>query len=369
MFIENLHKRLLLKIFLLLNFNLFCYQALIIKNVADLTGNKTLEDKMPYSYKNTFEECPRLYQGLYNEVVEVKNKFKDKSEIIFENVIYRESPESAFFIKNNEIINLKELTKFKKYIPKFNDQHISLIEPIKTKSFNFSAGTKFVFESYNKDKKEYECIFITPELKTKKIKIKKDLCIKNKERSKEEKIKIFLKVLKNWDENQNGFIPYLWGGGSYLYRIPNKENFVETKSGQNYLNYNYETKSGLDCSSMILRASQIAGLNLKARNTTMIGNMLKNLDKKNNIQNGDLILFKGHVIVILDKNKDLCIEARGYNPHEFGKIHTSHIKDLFKNTKNLNELKNNFHKKQPLIRLNKSGKVIQTIPEFRILKI
>lgn len=372
---EKIIKSSLCKIFLLIIFYQNVHseeKGLILFPVCDLVGDlksANLFGRLGYINSNKKNDCPRIYQGLYNETVDIVFENDYLYGITFDNVKYKENSENRFYVEKKHIKPLKKIDHLKNLIPKENSQYVTLYKPIRFNNFIFSAGTKLVFEKYDTECKTYKCKFIGPNLKIESIDIKEELCIENISRSDQDKIELFLKIIKSWAPNKNGFIPYVWGGASYSYRIPNNTTYRVKKDIIDYQEYLFNTICGMDCSSMILRAAQIAGINYSARNTAMIPLLCTKISPDQAINNGDLICFKGHVIVILDTNKKICLESRGYEPHGFGKIHVCKLNKLFKNVDNFNTLQKYLKNNTPLLRLNKKGVVIAKIKEFGIYRI
>jgi len=169
-----------------------------------------------------------------------------------------------------------------------------------------------------------------------------------------------------------GFIPYVFGGASCAYAIKPGSPFElikqESKSFWSYPDYEVDTKSGMDCSSLILRAAQIAGIPLFYRNTKTLERYLECIRAHVDIEPGDIIWFKGHVIVVSDIEKNTCIEARGYSSR-FGKVQEIALKDIFEHIDTFSELKYAFLNNMKLNLLSHTGLPIYAIDQFKILKL
>ena len=150
----------------------------------------------------------------------------------------------------------------------------------------------------------------------------------------------FIALLRTWVETSDGFIPYVWGGASFSYRLKEQFFLKEEADGGYWLYQNDHSilKSGFDCSAMILRAAHICGLPFIFRNSATMAHFLKKLTAQESIENGDILYFRGHVCVVSDVAKNMCIEARGYTSG-FGKIHEIQVSRLFKNIATFDDLK------------------------------
>src|SRR5205814_4688733 len=125
-----------------------------------------------------------------------------------------------------------------------------------------------------------------------------------------------------------------------------------TKTGQNgdYSFYEHERdtqspKNGFDCSGVILRAAQIAGIPYFCKNTTTIAQCLTPLKSEQQLREGDLILIKGHVMIVSDITKNLLIEARSYG-HGYGKLHEISIDQVFEGIETYKDLCDAYYEKK-----------------------
>lgn len=134
-----------------------------------------------------------------------------------------------------------------------------------------------------------------------------------------------------------------------------------------YTGENRSVKSGFDCSALILRAAQIAGLPFYFRNTTTIAAHLKPLTIQDSLEDGDIIFMRGHVMVIASIKRNTCIEARSYGGG-YGKVQEIHVQDLYKDITTLEELKDAYltNKKVELLTFDKIAKPIN---DLKILKL
>lgn len=101
-------------------------------------------------------------------------------------------------------------------------------------------------------------------------------------------------------------VPYLWGG-NYSAGIPEMLEFYKPKGEIDKKTRNKWILKGVDCSGLLYEATE----GFTPRNTSGLENFGSVVDIKNknsddiigNLQPLDLILWKGHVIIVLDEEK------------------------------------------------------------------
>lgn len=416
----------------LLFFKCFAYKALIVVPVADLLGQsaKSIKNINSQSYYSNllpsteFETCYRINQSLFNDVVnvlqesdeevqiEVSTEFFSTNESKYNNKFWTQKknilPVSK--INKDELFKIPRVNSFKKE-EKTRLNYVTLIKPFK----KFSAGTNFVvkekletgyivyiFDTNNLENDNlarsrmdsilrpcsgqaaYNLLLKDDPAELDKASPRALVPSSSRDTSKsrqnifnevfipnhflinrtQNKINDFLTVLKSW-AHQSGVIPYIWGGTSFC-KTYTKD--CSAKEFHERLSKIKTTKCGLDCAGLIYRAAKIANLPYYFKNTTTLSQNLKPLEKGERIENGDLIFFKGHVIVISNITSDLCIEARGYS-HGYGIVQEIKLNKLFKDVNTFTELKQKYFNNEKLERLNSESKVIQIIPSFKILKL
>jgi len=343
--------------------------------------------------------CPRLHQLLYNDIVDVLKIVDDEACIRISHGYYlipsSQQPQTAYWVFK------KNLTLFDDIIAQdipitaipptidFSDENhtalncttiVTLLEPHydPTLPIIFSAGTRFVKTSSARKKRAstIEVFAINYEkMKLHTIKIPYHKCITaDCTKTNEERITDFINLLKKWSHCKQGCIPYVWGGTSFI--KPVHTNFKEvTKTGHNgdYSFYEYEKdtqspKNGFDCSGVILRAAQIVGIPYFCKNTTTITQCLKLLAAEQPLREGDLILIKGHVMVVSDLTKNLLIEARSYG-HGYGKLHEIPIGQVFEEIETYKDLCDAYYEKKVVKRKDKNGKVRDTFSNLQLFSM
>lgn len=340
--------------------------------------------------------CPRLHQLLYNDIVTVIKIVNDEACIQISHAYCKITPSeplhTTYWILKKNLTFFDDFLKQgidSKCIPNaidFSDNNnsafhctdiITLIAPHQdsTLRMTFSAGTRFIKTSSTPKKRAYaiEAYAIDYEkMKVHKIKIPIDKCVFGENtKTPQERVTNFVTLLKKWAHQKNGFIPYVWGGTSFTKLV--HTDFKEiTKTGPqgDYSFYEYEKdtqspKNGFDCSGMVLRAAQICGIPYFCKNTTTIMQCLSALKCDEQLQEGDLILIKGHVMVVSDINRNLLIEARSYG-HGYGKIQEIPINQVFDGIETYKDLLDAYHEKKVIKRKDKNGKIRDTFSNLQL---
>jgi hypothetical protein len=243
----------------------------------------------------------------------------------------------------------------------------------------YSAGTRFVHMSHF-DSEDKFCVIICDNNIKKLISfVPKNLTVNfliiNSKTFQQDKRKLFVQILKTWlptNKTEDKIIPYVWGGASLVDLYDDKFELVEEKLlDQKLMIYKRKEKpeifTGFDCSGLILRAAQIAGIKYMYRYTGLLPKFLKPLTKNQEVIDGDLIWISGHVFAVSDTKNNLLIESTGYKSN-YGKLHQISLKDRFKDINNYEELLISFFQKKELTLLSKE-KEETTYKEFKILRI
>jgi hypothetical protein len=342
--------------------------------------------------------CPRLHQLVYNDIVDVLKIVNDEACISISHGYYvipsSSQPQTTYWTLKKNLTFLDDITANNiptARIPQpidYSDtknsalnasEIVTLTEPHYDSALDrtFSTGTRFVAVSTPKKRSSKISVFAIdyPKMKCHTVKIPTFKCmINNGTKTKSERIADFVTLLKKWAHTKKGFIPYVWGGTSFI--TPIRTDFKEvTKTGHkgDYAFYEYEKnhqspKNGFDCSGIILRAAQICGIAYFCKNTTTIAQCLKPLASDQQLKNGDLILIKGHVMIVSDIAKSLLIEARSYG-HGYGKIHEIPIGLVFENIQNYTDLLNTYYDKKAIKRKDKNGKVRDTFSGVQLFSM
>jgi hypothetical protein len=393
--IRILNYLILLSINFFLNSKVYDYpvKALFIVPIADLVGEAFEQINPKSNIKEEYKKlsispekgklsCPRIHQMLFNEQADIIEEYEQEYKIKISSVFHQGISDLNFnctycTLKDN-LLPIDQVNE-KKLLPEnidFNattfdlpyENTITLILPFydqNTKKI-YSAGTRFIV--LEKADQNYIVAIYNPETNSfiKSI-VNKKFAIESILRSNKEKLQIFIALLNLWTNLDDKFAPYVLGGIS-MAQLTSSDDFKLEKDknclGDEILFYKRSEftnipYSGFDCSTLIARATQICEIPYFFKNTTTLAKLLKSLEINDEISNGDLIWFHGHVIIIADKDSGNLIEARGYSSG-FGKLHKIHISKVFQNK---------YFDKIPLELLNKKNEVNLKINNFKILKL
>ena len=119
---------------------------------------------------------------------------------------------------------------------------------------------------------------------------------------------------------------------------------------------------------MLLTAAQIVGLPYYAKNTRAIYNSLRPLLKEDVLEEGDLIWYEGHVLVVSDIPKNFVIEAVGYESG-FAKVHQISLDKVFADIHDYKDLILAHHMQQPLKRLDILGNPVRSVQQLKLFKL
>ncbi len=343
--------------------------------------------------------CPRLHQLLYNDIVEVITTSSEEACIRIPQTYYVTpsscQPQNCYWTLKKNIMLLDDLANnniIASHLPdpiNFADTNhcalnhtdvITLIEPFHDSTLNltFSVGTRFIKKPGAQKRRASKIeAFALDFLRMKEhiIKIPRHKCVVYScTKTPKERIADYVTLLQKWAHTKNGSIAYVWGGTSFT-KTTNGAFKEITKTGHNgdYSFYEYEKdtqspKNGFDCSGAILRAAQISGIPYFCKNTTTIGQCLASLIKEQTLQNGDLILIKGHVMVVSDINKNLLIEARAY-AHGYGKLHEIPLREVFDGIETYKDLCDAYFEKKVVKRKDKHGNIRDTFSNVQLFSM
>lgn len=285
----------------------------------------------------------------------------------------------------------------------YNDNILTLINPWldrKTKKI-YSAGTRFVRCKEKDTGKAYAFCYIDFKSLCRRIGyVSKKSALVHYPKTEKQMRKLFVKILRGWARSYNpfhsltsrqrkkDFIPYVYGGCSHITRCVQddfslnygkrcgrkvsywqrrctpKELICRDNSRDNFL-----VQSGLDCSGMLLMAAQIVGMPYFCKNTQTLKDFCSGpLRKSDQLQEGDLIWYPGHVMVVSNIKRGLLIEAVGYEAGH-GKVHEIPIHRVFDGIKNYQDLLKNYYLQRGVKRLNEQKKCYKFIRKFRIYKL
>ncbi len=367
------------------------YYAVINVPVADLVG-ESLHTNVIKQYKElpfftTQTKPSRIHQALFNEVVRVVDATEHEfcieiSTAYFVTDINKKPLNRYWTLKKNCIRLDKDIQdsiptpiSYKKESRAPRKPTITLIQPIEIGGVPFSVGTRFLYIPTTSDARALSLILYDHTLKKSITQpVPRIACYKEKtDALPSERRRELITLIRSWiNDADKGFIPYVWGGCSYIQRFTG--NFKEKHDIKNkFCVYTYPqakrgVQTGFDCAGVILRAGQIVGIPFFCKNSYTSATQLSPVTKLSDIEIGDILWIPGHVMLIADLKCNTLIEARGYT-QGYGKLHEISISDQFQGINSIKQLIDHLHARKPLFRLNKEGIVVATIPSFKILKL
>ena len=329
--------------------------------------------------------CPRVDQLLFQEIVDVIAQEGDEVLVV---VPYKK-PGTFWTLSSNLIplgqLNIKNTIDFllppsisyqDNNITLANENVITLKHPYYCPELKMllSVGTRFLL--YEEDEDQYKvtalnsCICFVQN-----ISIPKHVAVKGCDRDPLKRQALFVEIVREWARSPR-IIPYVWGGSSYQTKIddePFQEVAIKTLAGKmvafwHRKNVDTNPINGFDCSGLIARAAHIVSLPLYFKNSTTLECELREIEDNEPVENGDIIWFKGHVIIISDVEKNVAIESRGY-ASGWGCLHEIELKNLFENTITYEDLRNAILNNIQIIMLTKDGTQGAKPARVKILKM
>ncbi len=378
----------------------FCIEptyAVTIVPVADLIGQPA-DNKLYYSLPlctKPVTSCQRIHQILFNEIVTIEEEKGDQVRISLNSVFYEQTPcgppQTTFWSLKKNFMTLDQLQSKKislSTIPQpinfrtqkndtIQQETIALLFPHYDSSTRttYSAGTRFVIaQRHHEIHNTYAVSVIDPHSVVEKIiHLPTTKCIHiDHGQPLQKKRNQFVAILRNWAKPGNGFIPYVWGGCSFT-QLHHEKHFIEHKETGGIVNYNplhghHTPHAGFDCAGMIVRAAQLCTLPFYYKNTATMANHLKEIKNDASIEEGDIIWFPGHVMVISNLKTHTIIEARAY-AQGYGKVHELPLNVVFKEIETFDQLLATAQTKKTILRLQKNGTVSHAISNLKLFKL
>lgn len=228
-------------------------------------------------------------------------------------------------------------------------------DPI-TKQY-YSAGTRFVRTAQLDTPESYAVLVFNSQLmKEQTTWIPQSSAHLYIEKSPEELIDDFVALVQKWAHQEPEWLAYVWGGSSFVYLVDSKE----IHPGTIYCGY--------DCSGLIMRAAQIVGIPYYLRDSTTINHSLKPIDNNQMPRKGDIIWFRGHVMIISSVENNLLTQARGYGSG-YGRLYEASLNTMFKGINTYADLMAAYKNHQPLQLLHRDGSESREIQEFKIFPL
>lgn len=380
-------------------------QAVVIVPIVDVSGTALREfsaspvahyyQEFSFAPDKGWSACLRMHQLKYNEVVLIKPGSCKGEEVECEvlNLFAldsRKKKRNSFWLLKKylmpiavvgEKIDLSVIPEpidMSRPPADYNAHVLTLTDPWFDKKIQrrYSAGTRFVRNKQKDTKSAYAVYSIDYERGIVKTSlIAKAKALVQYAQTREDCRAQMINLLRKWAHPGEGFIPYVYGGSAFLRRCKNDcfSRVLGKRCGRKVtywqrLDCGEYPLAGFDCSEMLLTAAQIVGLPYFLKNTSTINSCLRSFAKDDTLQEGDLIWYSGHVMIISDVKNNLLIEAVGYESG-YGKVHEINIKKVFAGIEDYKGLIHAYHSKRFLKRLNSKGRPFRSVYRLNLLKL
>lgn len=373
------------------------YNAVVSVAVADLVAqpySKTLKDTdVLNSYKRLAcgdTACERAYQLLFHEIVSVEDQLGIEVKVRVPHIIYYDSKrdcyDNCYWTLASNLMPISDLQNKKIDIGKLpspiswnrldlsycSSNVVTLTMPFndsETKNI-YSAGTRFVINCELDDFWKV-WIFDAKGFVMKSALIPKQICKVFENKAIRDRVLDYINLLRKWTKLNEGFIPYVFSGSSFT-SLTNVDEFKSREDEQGCAFYWREEftnrpYSGFDCSCIISRASQMCGLAYFYKDSQTLVRNLEPIQEDDTVQEGDIIWFPGHVMIVSDVRNNMLIESRGY-ASGFGKTHEIELSKAFTDIETYEQLKEAHLNKHQLKLLARDGSLRYVIEDFKILK-
>lgn len=282
-----------------------------------------LYNKLAYSPEQG--KCQRIHQLLFNEVGIIRDQSEEQIKVEFPHFFWNTAADetcNCVWLCARNVQYLRNVENSAVIpVPLQRLMHVdgqknvlTLLMPWQDEETNstYSAGTRFVRKEMMDNEQQF-AVFILCAGTVKTAFIPRESGIVSYPQNQKQLRKLFVEILKKWAAQASGSVPYVFGGCSFIYTVA-PADFALTAQEKNWERMGTPVPHcGFDCSGAILRAAQIAGMPYFYKNTTTIGKQLKDLGEGEDVQEGDLILILGHVVVVADTQQNLIIESAGYS--------------------------------------------------------
>ncbi len=352
------------------------------KPAQDIDPSKKTEkfyEEFPCSPEKGSYSCARIHECLYNEVGIIKERVGDELLLEFPHFFYIDSSgstASSFWIHKTSIIELEEYEDLKEVIPEpygyTTQELLTLCQPWPYSETNqwYSVGTRFIRVPQKDTDTQYAvtCIDYKSAAPYTML-IDKEKTLTELPQSKTEAKKLFVALLQDW-ANKDEAIPYIWGGCSIGPRctanefICSEETRIEAKL--TVWRRPNNPQYGCDCSGLVLRAAQLVGLNYFCKNTSTICHELSQVE--GDLEEGDLLLMKGHVMVISSLENNTIIDAVSYSSG-YGCVREVGLHEAFEGVATYNDLLEILTKHNSLECKDIDGNVISNRSDVTLVRL
>jgi len=356
-------------------------------------GVSRLYKELPYAPEKGFHACHRMHQLKYNEIVQMKRVCGDEIECAVSNLYTvgnNNKRSNHFWVLKDHLVPLEIVVQkiprsllpdpidMTQKMQEYNNNTLTLCEPWCNKKTNlcYSIGTRFKRVAKKDTQSSYAVTVIDYNtFKTHIGYVPKEKGTVVYASNQDEGRAMLIALLKRWTNEKKSFICYVYGGSSCCARSTD-DSFTQVlgkRCGRNVLYWQRKTQesgplSGFDCSEMLLTAAQIVGIPFFYKNTKAINESLRLLTRSERLQEGDLLWYYGHVMIVSDIQNNLLIEAVGYESGH-GKAHEIELSKVFAGITTYNELINAYYGKRHLKRINHKGKPFRSVYRLKIFKL
>lgn len=298
-------------------------EAVCIVPVADLVGeplshiwpHKSITRSYQHMSPQAGPDNYRISQLLFNERVRILDEQCGQALISVEHQQYctdkRPTLQNRYWILKANLAQIRDQKKVPNTFGRSSAQQptIVLVHPFHDARHarTYSFGTRFVVARQENDS---YVVWAGPRAT---LTIPRLYAIAdNPHLSAQARRALFVTLLRNLTTT-SACVAYVWGGASWA---PTKKN-------------GHSVPTGFDCSSLVMRAAQTAGIYFPWRNSCAISKNLAPLNTHDQPEPGDILWIPGHIMTFSDADKCQLIEARTAS-HGYGCVHEIPIKEEFK---------------------------------------
>ncbi|HTM05740.1 MAG TPA: NlpC/P60 family protein [Patescibacteria group bacterium] len=341
-------------------------KAVVTKPVVDMSSSFPLCYNPPALGGEV--QCRRANQALYNETVDCIAVIADAVKIDYQKGIYGHDENgnnySTMWIPQDGLALLKNIDPILlPMIPcmkKLDQPKLFLTTPW----HNFSVGSYFV-RIPTKDTDSHYAIFLPNFIKKtftiEYIPQEQALCVDyRKERDARSLFVALLHKLIEYaaEKIEDGVIPYVWGGSSFI-TANKKDDFLYTAGAWHRPCYG-QIYTGYDCSGLIWRLAQCAGIPFPWKVSKMMALHCRPINENEILEIGDIIWFEGHVMVVADIEKNILIEAAGYK-NGYGQVQLMYLNERFQGVISYTDLIHAYKNECPISLLAADGSEIKKV--------
>jgi len=360
----------------------------IKKPVVDLNTHSPCPSNLPASPELP-GTCPRAHQEPFNKIgycCAGDCYSKEENEVLtveYPDIVY------GFDEKTNQ--PRSTFCMYRKYVEPCSEALLSVLpspvyaqEPtvVLTRPWNdFSVGTRFRRVPQYDQGDTYAVLIMDYEDNIAKIAYVPTHNALNEEiRDSVSKRHLFVEISNNVVDAANAdgtegdvmrVIPYVWGGSSFVNSYADKtpdNNAFYLEDGSWHRKGERNPYTGYDCSEFVMRMAKIAGIDFLWKTTVVIESQRPSLGLEDELQEGDLIWVKGHVMIVSNIVRGELIEACGYSSG-YGRVHRIALKERFEDIESYADLLEKYYGKEPVRFKSRNGEAAAKSQEFKLLKL